>query len=206
MLALLGCCCRVSGCAVCTDGGWHRPGLAQPLTLLGLVRGRRRQSSHGQANPPGFQEEKSPSSALPPGSASHPRSGYRERKALTVRTHEACTDRSFPWGLPKLRKSRCGWSPQGGFLWMLLDFSLWEQGSKERSCVNQPRRSSSSCHTQPCKARLKPEQVLLLPCPPLSHWPARSYGEARKGRVDVPQPHILACAREQRKLLQRGHT
>lgn len=200
MLALLGCCCRVSGCAVCTDGGWHSHWLCLGQYMAGGGRAAMAKPTHLD-----FRRGNPPYQPFPRGVHSTPGQGSgREKRPRWG--HEACTDRSFPWGLTKLGKSRCGWNPQGGFLWMLLGFSLWEQGSKERSCVNQPRRSSSSCHTQPCKARLKPEQVLLLPCPPLSHWPACSYGEARKGRVDVPQPHILACAREQRKLLERGDT
>lgn len=50
----------------------------------------------------------------------------------TVRTHKACSDRLFPWASPKLGESRCSWSSQGGFLWMLLDFSLREQGTRSR--------------------------------------------------------------------------
>lgn len=132
------------------------------------------------------------------------RAGDIRRKVPTVRAHEACSDRLFPGASPKLGESRC--SSQGGFLWMLLDFSLWEPGTRSPVSI-QPRRSSSSCHMLLCKARLQPEQVLLLPCPPpLSYCPACSDGEGRKGRVDVPQPHVLACAKKQRKLLEKGDT
>ena len=58
------------------------------------------------------------------------------------------------------------------------------------------------------KLRVEPDEVLWLPCPSLSHWAAYSDGEARRGRVGVPQPHILAWAwaKEWRKLEENRDT
>lgn len=108
-------------------GQWHRQGLAQALTLPGSVHGRGRHWSQGQAKPLDFRGKIQPINTSAQGVISV-RAGDIRRKVPTVRAHEACSDRLFPWASRKLGESRC--SSQGGFLWMLLDFSLWEPGTR----------------------------------------------------------------------------
>lgn len=167
--------------------GVHRQGLTQALTLPGTVHGTRRQGSHGQAKPPGFQGRKSSSPTFIQGVNSMPGQGTWREKCHSEGTR-GLSWQAAPLGITQTGESR----------------SSWSQGSQERSWINRPRRSSSSCHYC-AKQRLQPERVLLFPHPsPLSHWPACSSGEARKGRVDVPQPRSLPWAKKQRKLLEEG--
>lgn len=185
------------GCC-CTGRDW------QALTLPRSVPAG--EAREPWPSKPGFQLGKSSLSRFHLGSEFNPRSGDMKRKMPTVRTQEVCSDRLFPWALPKLERAGAA---QGGNLREDFCGCCWTFPSESRSAREVLGQSAQEEQLQLPHTAVKSKAAAWagFSCfPSFSSVPlAALWWRSQRGKVGVPS-HILACAEEQRKLLEKGDT
>lgn len=167
----VGCCCTAG-----TDRHWHCPGQC--------LQGR--QGSHGQANLD-FSWANPACQGFIWGVNSIPGQGTWREKCPQWGHRRFVLTGCSPGHYPNWREQvQLREETSGRISVVVAGLFPLRAGQQEKSWVNQPRRSSSSCHTLLWKARLQPEQGSLAshPSPP-SPWQLCD-GEARGARWGCP--------------------